>query len=134
MSKSLIQTANPSSQTVAVGGIISLGSVLRRYGCNCRLNGNAIEVNGQGYYTVSGTVTVAPTAAGNVSIAIYENGNTIPSATSTGSVTTAGNSVTLPVETTVKQGCCCDGGTALTCVLTAGAGTVTNVSMRVIKE
>ena len=133
MSRSLIQTANASSQSVAVGSIISLGSVLRRYGCNCRLNGNSIEIEGPGYYTISGTVTLAPTAAGNVTVAVQENGVTIAGATSTGSVTTVGNSVTLPLETTVRKGCNCDGASALTVVLTAGASTVTNVSLRVEK-
>lgn len=133
MSKSLIQTANQSSQTVAVGSVISLGSVLRRFGCNCRLNGNAIEIDGAGYYTVTGTVTLAPTATGNTSVAIYENGVQVAGAISTGSVTTAGNSVTLPLVTTVRQGCCCDGASSLTCVLTAGAATVTNISLRVEK-
>ena len=61
MSKSLIQVANPSSQDVAENGIINLGSVQRRYGCNLRLSGNAIEVNGDGYYTITGSVTVVPT-------------------------------------------------------------------------
>ena len=52
MSKSLIQVTNQSSQTVAANSIISLGSVLRRFGCNCKLSGNGIEVVGQGYYTI----------------------------------------------------------------------------------
>ena len=44
MSKALIQVANQSSQTVAVNSIITLGSVQRRFGCACRLSGNAIEL------------------------------------------------------------------------------------------
>ena len=58
MSRSLIQVANPSTQAVAVNSIIQLGSVQRRFGCNCRLSGNAVEVAGEGYYTVSANVTV----------------------------------------------------------------------------
>ena len=133
MSRSLIQTANPSTQAVAVGGIINLGSVLRRYGCNCRLNGNVIEIDGAGYYTLTGTFTVAPTAAGNVTIVILENGVQVASAKAT--VTAgAGDSVILPIITTLRQGCCCDGASSLTCVLTEGAGNVTNVSLQVTKE
>ena len=133
MSRSLIQTANPSSQAVAVGGIISLGSVLRRFGCNCRMNGNAIEIEGAGYYTISGTFTVEPTAAGDVTVVILENGVQIAGATATVNAT-AGNAVTLPIVTTVRQGCCCDGASSITCVLTAGAGNVLNASLRVEKE
>ena len=134
MSRSLIQTVNPSAQAVAVGSIIPLGSVLRRYGCNCRLNGNVVEIEGAGYYTISGTITLAPTAAGNVSIAVLENGQPITGASVAGSVSTAGNSVTLPIETTVRQGCCCDGASSISLTLTEGASTVTNVSLRVEKK
>ena len=133
MGKSLIQTVNQSTQSVASNSIIELGSVLRRFGCNCRLNGNAIEVDGSGYYTADVNVTLAPTAAGNVTVALYRNGVQITGATATGSVTTAGNFVTLPIQTTIREGCCCDGGSSLTLVLVSGASTVSNVAVRVEK-
>lgn len=132
MSKSLIQIANQSLQTVALDGVLSLGSVIRRFGCNCRLNGNAIEVNGEGYYTVSINVTVLPTVAGPTTIALYANGVQVAGATARGSVSTAGNPVTLPIDTTVRVGCC-DEAISLTCVLTEGAGNVSNVTARVVK-
>lgn len=134
MSKSLIQTSNQSSQTVALNSIISLGSVLRRYGCNLRLSGNAVEVSGEGYYKIDCNVSVAPTAAGPVTVAIYNNGVQIPGAIAYGAVSTAGNPITLPVETTIRQSCCCDSADSLTVVLLAGAGTVQNISMRVEKS
>ena len=133
MSKSLIQTVNQSSQVVAANSIIDLGSVIRRFGCNLRLNGNAIEVDGAGYYTIDCNVTVAPTVAGNVQVAIYKNGVPLTGATATGSVSTAGNPVTLPIQTTIREGCNCDGGTSLTLVLVTGASTVSNVALRVEK-
>lgn len=134
MSRSLIQTANQSSQNVAVNSIISLGSVQRRFGCNLRLSGNGIEVNGEGYYTIDCDVSVAPTAAGLVTVAVYNNGVQIPGAIAYGSVTTAGNPTELSINTTVRQGCCCDSADNLTCVLLAGAGVVQNISVRVVKE
>lgn len=133
MSKSLIQVANQSPQAVALNGILSLGSTQRRYGCNCRLSGNAIELDGAGYYTVDANVSIEPTAAGAVTIALYDNGTQIPGAIAytTG---TAGDPLTVSINTTVRQGCCCDSGDNLTLVLLAGPGNVTNVSMRVVKE
>ena len=122
MSRSLIQTTNQTSQTVAENGIISLGSVLRRFGCNCRLSGNAIEVTGEGYYKIDANVSVAPTAAGPVTVALYNNGAQIPGAIAYSSVSTAGNSITLPIETTIRQGCCCDSADSITCVLVEGPG------------
>ena len=133
MSKSLIQTVNQSTQSASVNGIIDLGSVIRRFGCNLRLNGNAIEVDGAGYYTIDANVTVAPTAAGNVQVAIFKNGVQLTGATATGAVSTAGNPITLPIQTTIREGCNCDGGTSLTLVLLAGAGTISNVAVRVEK-
>lgn len=133
MSRSLIQTANQSSQTVAEGSVISLGQALRRFGCNCRLNGNAIEVSGEGYYTIDADVTVVPTAIGNVSVGVYVDGTLVPSAIATGSVSTVGNAVTLPINTTIRQGCCCDSSDSITVVLISGESTITNVSVRVQK-
>ena len=133
MSRSIIQTVNQSSQSVSPNTTIALGSVLRRYGCNCRLNGNSvIELSGQGYYGVTATVTLAPTVAGNVTVALYQDGVPISGATATGSVTTAGNAITLPIVTTVRN-VCCDSDSAITCVLVAGTSTVSNVSVRVEK-
>ena len=134
MGKSLIQVANQSPQAVAENGIISLGSVQRRYGCNLRMSGNAIEVNGEGYYTVDLDVSVTPTAAGAVTVALYNNGIQIPGAVAYGAVSTVGNSVNLCVNCTIRQGCCCDSADNLTAVLVEGAGSVINISMRVVKE
>lgn len=134
MSKSLIQTANQSAQAVQAASIISLGSVQRRFGCNCRLSGNAIELSGEGYYEIDAAVALAPNAVGNVTVALYNNGVQIPGAIAYGSVSTAGNSVTLPLVTTVRQGCCCDSADNITCVLVDGASTVRNISLRVVKS
>lgn len=134
MGRSLIQTANQSSQTVALNSAISLGNVIRRFGCNCKLSGNAIEVFGEGYYTIDCTVTATPTAAGKVSIALFNNGVQIPGTLVSGGITTVGNSVTLPITTTIRQGCCSDGPNIITCSLLAGPGSIDNVSFRVIKE
>lgn len=132
MSKALIQTANTSQQTVAVNSTISLGSVLRRFGCNCRLNGNSIELEGEGYYIVDAVVTVAPTAAGDVTIALTQDDVIVPGTTSISSVSTAGNSTTIPISTTVRLRCC--GSTkSLKVALLAGAGTINNIAVRVLK-
>ena len=132
MSKSLIQVANQSNQTVAVESVISLGSVQRRYGCGLNLSGNGIEVTGDGYFTIDASVSVAPTAADTVTIALYSNGVQIPGAISYSAVATATNPTTLPITATIRQRCC-NNPVTLTLVLISGAGVVQNVSMRVEK-
>lgn len=134
MSKSLIQVVNTTSQTLAAGSAISLGTAVRRYGCNCRLNGNAVEVSGEGYYKIDATVTIAPTATGNVQAAIYVNGVLLSGTLSTASVSTANNAVTLPIIGTIRQACCCDSADNITLVLVSGAGVVSNVALRVEKS
>lgn len=133
MSRSLIQTTNQTTQAVAVNSIISLGSVQRRFGCNLRLSGNAIECEGQGYYVVDAVVSIAPTAAGDVTVALYRNGVQIPGAIAYGSVAAPEDYITLPIETTIRQGCNCDSADSLTLVLLTGAGNVSNASVRVEK-
>ena len=133
MSKSLIQTTNQSTQTVAVDSIITLGSVLRRFGCNLKLSGNGIEVEGEGYYEIDATISLAPTAIGPVTVALYENGAQIPGAVAYGSVSTADDSITLPISTTIRKGCGCTGASTITAVLITGASTVNNISVRITK-
>lgn len=133
MSRSLIQTVNPSSQEVAVNGVATLGTVARRYGCNLRMSGNGIEVSGEGYYTVEASIVTTPTAAGNVTYAMYMDGVAVPGATSTGSVTTVGNTTTLSILATVRRGCCCENVSNITFVCTEGANTVNNISVRIEK-
>ena len=134
MSRSLIQTANQSQQTVALNSIISPGSVQRRFGCDCRLSGNGIEVEGAGYYTVTASITATPTAIGNVTVVMNENGSAHPGAMATGSVAAEGDSTNLSIVTTVRKGCCCDTGASnLTFVLTEWAGIINNISIRVEK-
>ena len=133
MARSLIQTANQSSQDVALNSVISLGSVQRRFGCNCRLSGNAIELSGEGYFLVTASVTATPTATGDVTVQLYENGSPVFGAIGTDSVSTAGNTVTFPIIATVRRTCCSVDASNLTFVLTEGAGVINNISVRVEK-
>lgn len=114
---------------VAVDGVIPLGSLIRRYGCDVALNGNAVNITGAGYYDVDASVTVTPAAAGTVTITLYKDGVAVPGATA--SETAAANgTVNLCIPALVRQVCCAE-GSALTLVLTGAAATVNNVALRV---
>lgn len=133
MSRALIQTANQSQQVIALNSIITLGSVQRRFGCACKLSGNAIELTESGYYLVDATITATPTSVGNVTVALYEDGVAVQGGVSTGSVSTVGNSVTIPIVATIRKGCCDVNASNLTFVLTEGIGVINNISVRVEK-
>lgn len=134
MSKSAIYTVNSSAQNVAVNGTLNLGSMIRRFGSNLNLSGSAIQIAGAGYYDIDASITLAPTAAGNVTITAYLDNVAIPGAAVTGSVSTANNPVNLSISSLIRQACqCCEGLNNLTFVLTGTAAAVTNVAVVVEK-
>jgi len=133
MSRSAIYTANTGSQSVVVGGIISPGSIIRRYGSNVTLSGNGITLSGTGYYSADVSVTVNATVAGSIGIQLYKDGSAIPGASAIGTAAEAGNAVNLSIVALLKN-VCCESLSSLTVVLTNGAGTVTNIGMVVTKE
>lgn len=131
--KSALYAAMQTPTAVAVDGVIPLGSLIRRYGCDLSLNGNAVNIAGgnqsAGYYDVDASVTVTPTAAGTVTITLYKDGVAVPGATAS-AAGAAGAPVVLAFPSLVRQACCA-AGSALTLVLTGVAATVNNVALRV---
>ena len=107
MSKSAIYTTNVSAPTVAVGGIVPFGTTTRRYGCNIRQDGNAITLCGQGYYLVNISATLAPTAAGTVSLTAQKDGVAIIGATASQTVAAAGIA-NLDITAIVRNACGCE--------------------------
>ena len=127
--KSALYAAMQTPTAVAVDGVIPLGSLIRRYGCDVALNGNTVNITGAGYYDVDASVTVAPAAVGTVTITLFKDGVAVPGATASASGA-AGAPVVLAFPALVRQACCASGA-ALTLVLTGAAATVNNVAMRV---
>lgn len=134
MSKSLIQLYNESMQAVTENNVINLGSVLRRYGCNLRLSGGAVEIDGPGYYEANVIATVEPTAVGDVTVALFENNVQIPGAIASAYASLAESPVVLPIVTTIRKGCNCDGASQIVLKLIEGPGNVTNVSTKIVKS
>lgn len=132
MSRSAIYVANTGAQSVAVGGTIGLGGIVRRFGCAVDLNGNSINATEQGYYDVNVSVTAAPTVAGTVTATLFNNGVAVPGATASASVSTAGNPLNLSFESIVRVPCC-GSSAALSVILTGTAATVSNVAVVVEK-
>lgn len=133
--KSAIYTANTTPQTVADGGTLALGTIVRRFGCDLNLNGNSIAINGcndAGYYDVSVSITAAPTAAGVVTVSLYRNGVAVPGATASATASAAGDLVNLSIPPLVREFCCGE-DSALTLVLTGGEATVSNVAFKVVR-
>lgn len=130
MSKSAIYTTNQSVQAVAINGVITPGTVIRRFGCNIALSGNGLRVEGEGYYKFDTSITLAPTAAGDVTVTAYKDGVAISGAIASGTAAVADDIVNLGLDFIIREGCpCCDGGSNITFVLTGTAANVTNIAI-----
>lgn len=127
--KSALYTAMQTPTAIPVDGIFPLGSIIRRYGCDANLNGNAVNITNAGYYDVDASVTVAPTAAGTVIVTLVKDGVPIPGATASAAAA-AGAPTVLSFPALVRQPCCASGA-ALSLRLTGAEATVSNVALRV---
>ena len=132
--KSALYAAMQTPSAVAVGGVIPLGSLIRRYGCDLSLNGNAVNITGgnqsAGYYDVDASLTVAPAAVGTVTVTLFKDGVAVPGATASATAAAANDALDLNITALVRQ-VCCAAGSALTLVLTGAAASVENVALRV---
>lgn len=92
----LLGLKNTGSQTVLSTGIISLGNVYRRF---CKANkcgigaftatANGVTLNHEGIYHITATLVGTGETAGDVTVQLAENGELIPGALSTQTITTA---------------------------------------------
>lgn len=132
MSKSAIYTTNTTAPTIAVDGIIPVGTTTRRYGCNIRQDGNAITICGQGYYLVNVSATVTPTAAGTVSVTAQKDGVAIVGATGSETVAAVSTAANISITAIVRNACGCD-SSILSFILGGAAAVVDNFAVTVEK-
>ena len=132
MSKSAIYTTNTANPTVAVGSIVPVGVTTRRYGPNIRQDGNTITLCGQGYYLINISATVAPTAAGTVSITAQKDGVAIVGATGSQTAAAAGDTVNIGITAMVRNACGCD-SSILSILLGGTASVISNLAVTVEK-
>ena len=136
---SALYTANTSEQALAANAQIPFGSIVRRFGRFCNVEGSDVIIgdcmskDGQGYYSVDCSITLEPTAIGNVSAQLYVNGQPYSGAVQTGYAAAAGNPVPLSFTATVRLFGCCNLAT-LQVRLGDEAATVTNMGFRVVKD
>ena len=128
MSKSAIYTTNTSKPTVAVGGVVPVGVTTRRFGCNIKQDGNAITLCGQGYYLVNVSATVAPTAAGAVSLSAQKDGVEIVGATAAATATGASDELNLSITALIRNACGCE-SSILSLMLGGTEAVVNNLSV-----
>ena len=130
MSKSAIYVVNNTTQSVAVNGTINPGVVVRRFGCNLRLENNAVREGGTGYYKYNASFTLSPTTEGEVTITAYKDGVAIPGAVASVTAAAAGDLCNLSLVFITKENCvCCEDISNISFVLSETASDVTNVAI-----
>lgn len=92
----LLGTKNFGTQTVLADGIVNIGSVYRKY---CKKNScgvaafsrtsQDITLNHSGIYHITATAVGSGTAAGVVTLQLFENGEAVDGAFSSETITTA---------------------------------------------
>lgn len=133
MSKSLIYTANTSGAAVPIGNTVPVGSIIRRYGKCIDATGSAINVQETGYYDVDVSASVTAAAAGDVMLALTQDGVPVPGARAAVTVTTATTQVVdLSFSAVIRIMCC---GNSNLSVLVGGTAvpTIQNMAFRVVK-
>lgn len=134
MSKSAIYVVNSATQLVPVDGVVTPGTIIRRFGPNLNLAGTGIQIDGAGYYNISASFVVAPTASGEATITAYLDGVAIPGGVATATAAAGGDFVNLTITSLVRENCpCCSGLRTLTFVLTGLESNVTNTAIVVEK-
>lgn len=101
MSRSLLSTALTATTAVANGAVVPLGNAVHGYGCNIRKNGNAIDLCGCGYYTVSAIATVAAASTGPLTLTLNKDGIPVEGGIATTTVPGTSDDVILSITRTI---------------------------------
>lgn len=130
--QSALFAITPTVSEVAAGGALPLTTVARRITPRITLGSDSANVAVPGYYEVNATVTFTAAAAGDVTIALFQNGEAIPGITATETITTADTEVrTLALHGIVRVRC---EPLALNLVNTSEVAiTTTNVALSVVR-
>lgn len=129
--RSAIYTVNSNPGTIAVGGVIPVGNIVRRFGCHVDVSGSGIETRGSGYYKETASISFNGTAAGTATIQLYQDGNPVPGALAIRTVA-ANTAYTIDFPGMTRN--YTDSASILTLVLTGVSVDVTNVALLVEKE
>lgn len=138
MCNALLSATNVASQAVAANGFVNFD--VNRILTNCKLlnhvsGSNAILVKGCGIYSIFVDLNIVPTAAGNITVQLLNNGEAIPAAQAT-ILATAGNSYHISISTLLRilKSCCVVDNAGSLQVQITGAATVNNANIIVIQE
>lgn len=129
---SAIYTADTNVQTLSLTAgqptaVVNPGGIVRRFGCNLGVSGDAVRLEGRGYYDVDANLTLVPAAAGVVTVSLYQDGVAVPGASQSAVASAAGDAVPVNVSALVRVRCC--DPSVLTIVVSTTAALPTTVEV-----
>ena len=138
MSKAALQASSTSVQAIVANGQINVGNIRLRFGRDIAVNNGSVAIKTCGYYKIDTSVTIQPTAIGEVAIKLQYNGVDIPGAMAFGYATEASQNITIPVSSIIRvvcnQGCPCESiPDTVSIILVDGPGDVVSVLTDVVK-
>lgn len=121
MSKAFAFISNTNTQDLTSGANVAPGNAQHGFGgCGCgyiiQVSGNNINLRSSGYYNVSVSALVTDSAAGNVTLSLYQDGVLV--AQGIESIATASDPANIAFPAGVKVNC----NSTLTLVVTTTAG------------
>lgn len=126
MSKAALFAINTTQQTLTGGGSVDLGNPVHGFGCVCSqraidVTGNNLTLREGGMYGIVFSATVTSSAAGTVTLQVYQDGTAIGAPQSV-AIATADDlaSVTVPIGPRVA----CKASSIISLVATTTAGNV----------
>lgn len=131
--KSNINIVTTSSSAVVAGGTLPLSTIVRRYGCALNQSGNSVLLNESGYYLVNVTATFTAPVAGVVTLVLNQNGNDVPGATGSSTITTATTEVRTISFSAIVRVVCGTAPSTLSIVDTGIDATFSNIAINVVK-
>lgn len=131
MNNSLIYLVTPTTATIAADGVLPLTTIVRRRCSSIQQSNDSIILNAPGYYKVSVTATLTAPAAGDVTIALRQNGLDVQGATASTTITTADTEVRSVSFNTIIRVTCAAVPTILTLVNTGVGITTSNIAITV---
>ena len=131
---SAIYTVNNTNQAVATTAgtfvTVPLGSVIRRFGRALGLDGGSIVACGSGYFDCEVSASLTPTAAGPITIQLFQDGVAVPGALAL--VTGSANVTEAMSISALVRNCGCDCNSTLSVRVNAPC-TVNNLAVVVEK-
>lgn len=121
MSKAFAFITNTNTQTLTSGANVVPGTAQHGFGCSgcgytIQVSGNNINLRASGYYNINIGAAVTDSAAGNVTLSLYQDGALVAQGIET--IATASDPASIAFPAGVKVNC----SSTLTLVVTTTAG------------